>query len=259
MDLLGGGGLMGGGGGNPTSQSNGQTNQVGKVVLAGSAADGMQIRSSFVLQGGRVHQQICVENQSGAPLSGFAVQYNKNSFGLVPESPGALGSLLPASLAPGQSATALLPLLSNGPLSDSKGQVQMAVKNNVKVYYFADVCEITSFLSAEGRLDRGVFLEQWKGIQGEVKSEVGGLSGAQENVEGVCQRMEAASVFFIARRKLPDGADMVYFSVKTLNGAVMLAEVGFRPGSGSAVVCVKAPQPHYVPMFAEALAKLIRG
>lgn len=121
----------------------------------------------------------------------------------------------------------------------------------------------------------------------------------------VCPKLEACNVFFIARRKLPDGADMVYFSVKTLNNVSMLAEIGalplysattirlycyilyvstiflpcysistppprfalstppppvagFRPGSGTASVVVKAPAPQYVPLFVEALkAKLL--
>ena len=68
-----------------------------------------------------------------------------------------------------------------------------------------------------------------------------------------------ASVFFIARRKLPDGADMVYFSVKTMNNVVMLSEIGFRPGSGTASIAIKANQPQYVPLLSESLQKLLRA
>lgn len=113
-------------------------------------------------------------------------------------------------------------------------------------------------LSPDGRVERGAFLEQWKSIGQEHRAEVHGLSQPQANVDAVCPKLEAASVFFIARRKLPDGADMVYFSVKTLHGVYMLAELGFRPGTGAATIVIKAQQPQYVPLFAESLkAKLL--
>jgi hypothetical protein len=64
-----------------------------KVVMDAQRGEGMQVRSAFVSQGGRVYQQITIENRSPAPLSGFAIQYNKNSFGLNPETPGALAQV----------------------------------------------------------------------------------------------------------------------------------------------------------------------
>ena len=230
-----------------------------KVVLPADRADGMVVRSEFVAQNGKCFQSICIENNSAAPLSGFAIQYNKNSFGLVPESPQALGQVLPPQIPPGGSGAGMVPLATSGPASDSKGVVQMAIKNNVKVYYFQDACDATAVCGADGRLDRSIFLEQWRSIAQEHKAEVGGLSPAQENVDAVCPRFEAANVFFIARRKLPDGADLVYFSVKTLNGVSMLAEVGFRPGSGTAAISIKAQAPQYVPLLADAITKLLRA
>jgi hypothetical protein len=40
---------------------------------------------------------------------------------------------MPQQIAPGGSHTGMMPLVASGPLSDSKGLVQMAIKNNVKV------------------------------------------------------------------------------------------------------------------------------
>ena len=136
----------------------------------------------------------------------ISCRFNKNSFGAVPESPTALGAVLPPQIAPGQSATGLMPLAFTGAPSDSKGMVQMAIKNNVKVYYFQDALDVLLFLSADGRLDRPVFLEQWKGIPTEARTEVSGLTPQAESVEAVCPKMEATNVFFVARRKTPDGA-----------------------------------------------------
>ena len=163
----------------------------------------------FVKDGqGRLCQSYTVENNGGVPLSGFALQFNKNTFGLVPETPGKLGEVLPATLAPGQSATGLVPLLATGqPATDTPpGVIQVAIKNSVKVFYFQDSMDVLLFLAPDARLDKNVFLEQWKSLTTEHRADVQGL--ANENVEAICPKMEAANVFFIARRKLPDGAEI---------------------------------------------------
>merc|ERR1711967_140 len=172
-------------------------------------------------------------------MGGFAIQYNKNSFGAGPESPMALGF--------------------GGQLSDSKGVIQIAIKNNVKVFYFRDTLDVLLFLSPDGRIDRNVFLEQWKTNPNENRAEISGLSPAEENVDAICPKLEASNIFFVARRKLPDNADLVYVSVKTLNNIVMLAEIGYRPGTGTCSIAIKAQQPQYVPLLSESLQKLLRA
>ena len=113
------------------------------------------------------------------------------------------------------------------------------------------------FLAPDSRLDKNVFLEQWKSLTTEHRADVQGLQN--ENVEAICPKMEAANVFFIARRKLPDGADMVYFSCKTLNNVTMLAELGFRPGTGTCSISLKSAQGLYMPLLAESLQKILRS
>lgn len=217
----------------------------------------MQIRSAFVKQNGQLGMSITVENNTMGPLSGFAIQFNKNSFGLNSESPAALGACLPPQIPPGGNATGFMPLLTNGPLQDSKGLVQMAIKTNVKVFYFQDAADLLLFLVADGKLAQNDFLGVWKGTAQEHRIETSGIPLQNEQVETICPKLEAQSVFFVARRKLPD-SDMVYFSVKMANGIVMLAEVGFRPGSGQAAIVVKSAQPQYVPLFAASLEKVLK-
>jgi len=228
-----------------------------KVTLPADRGEGMQIRSQFTKQNGQLGLQMTIENNTMGPLSGFAIQFNKNSFGLQPENPASLGQCLPPQIAPGSNATGFLPLLTNGQLQDSKGVVQMAIKTNVKVFYFQDTCDVIHFLMADGKLDQKVFLEQWRSQIPQHQQEVTGVPPQSEQVETMCPKLEASMVFFIARRKLPE-ADMVYFSVKTANGIVMLAEVGFRPGTGSATITVKAQQPQYLPLFAASIEKLLK-
>ena len=56
-----------------------------------------------------------------------------------------------------------MPITTGGQLTDSKGLVQMAVKTNVKVFYFQDVADVTIFCGSDGRVDQQAFLAQWRG------------------------------------------------------------------------------------------------
>ena len=81
-----------------------------KVTLDATKGDGMQIRSAFVKKGGQLKMQITIENNTMGPLSGFAIQFNKNSFGLTPSRPlqwarASLSRLCPAPLAPARSTS----------------------------------------------------------------------------------------------------------------------------------------------------------
>ena len=81
-----------------------------------------------------------------------------------------------------------------------------------------------------------------------------------EIVETICPKLEAKNIFFVARRKLPDGADMVYVSCKSGPANItMLAEIGFRPGTGAASIVVKAAQPQYVPLLPPAIEKILKS
>lgn len=230
-----------------------------KVTLPADKGDGMQIRSAFVKKNGQVGLDITVENQTMGPLSGFAIQFNKNSFGLTAENPAALGQCLPPQIAPGASGSGFLPLVNNpGQLSDSKGAVQMAIKTNVKVSYLQDVADVVLFLTPDGKVPQQDFLAQWKGgAAHEHRIQATGIPPTSEVVEQVCPKFEASQVFFIARRKAE--LDFVYFSAKTFNNMVLLAEVGFQPGSGSATITVKSAQPQYVPLFAASIEKLLKA
>lgn len=127
-----------------------------------------------------------------------------------------------------------------------------------QVFYFQDVFDVLLFLLPDGRLERSVFLEQWKAIVAEHRVEVNGLSPSAENPDAVCRSFENRLVFFIARRKLPDGADIVYFSVKTTTAVAMLVEICFRPGTGACTLVIKAHQAQYVSLLSESLQKLLR-
>lgn len=94
-------------------------------------------------------------------MSGFAIQFNKNSFGIAPAAPLALGALQP-----GQSLEASLSLNTSGPIQrmEPLNNLQVAIKNNVDVFYYACSIPLQIIFSEDGQLDKRFFLTTWKDI-----------------------------------------------------------------------------------------------
>ena len=87
-------------------------------------------------------------------MNSFALQLNKNSFGLVPSE----GLQVPP-LAPGQSFETSLRLGSNGPVQKMEpiNSLQVAVKaDNLGIFYFACTVPIQALFVEDGSLDRSV-------------------------------------------------------------------------------------------------------
>ena len=67
-------------------------------------------------------------------MGGFAIQFNKNSFGLTPAAPLSVAGPIVA----GGSATAALAIATSGAVMKMEPllKVQMAMKNDIDVFYF---------------------------------------------------------------------------------------------------------------------------
>lgn len=239
MDML---GLGGGMGGPPPAASGPPQN----LLLPAEKGEGMTVRGRFVLSSsGTVGHEMTIQNGGQAPLSGFAIQYNKNSFGLNPENPGMLGQLMPPQLMPGQSHTLTLPLKITPQVQDSGVVVQMAVKNNVKVHYFQDSMNM-AFLSPDGKLDQQTFLTQFQSIPDSGESSVMLMTSQQflaNNFQLIKSKMEAAKIFMVAQKQ-GDNKAMLYASCKTMNNVVLLIELTLAP-NGQCKCAVKTQTPQY--------------
>ncbi|CAI2347497.1 unnamed protein product [Caenorhabditis sp. 36 PRJEB53466] len=84
-----------------------------ELWLDASRAMGMQVEGTFARRGGKIYMELTITNKAMQAISGFAVQFNRNSFGLVPaEQPN------PTPLLPNQSQSHTL-------LCDTSGPVQV--------------------------------------------------------------------------------------------------------------------------------------
>ncbi|KAK6016710.1 adaptin domain protein, partial [Ostertagia ostertagi] len=75
-----------------------------QLWLDAAKAKGLQLEGTFVRRAGNINMEMTLTNKAMQPLSGFAIQFNRNSFGLAPAEP----LRVPSPLMPSQSVNVTL-------------------------------------------------------------------------------------------------------------------------------------------------------
>lgn len=188
-------------------------------------------------------------------MTGFAIQLNKNSFGLTPSAPLNITSVLHSS----QSIDVSLQLVPSGPVQkmDPLNNLQVAVKNNIDIFYFACVVYANALFTEDGQLDKRVFLQTWKEIPSgnEVQYTLKDINGQADTL---AIQMAANNVFTIAKRNV-DGQDMLYQSLKLTNNIWVLLELKLSPGTMDATLSLKSRSVEVAKMIFFAYEAIIRG
>ncbi|CAG7787009.1 unnamed protein product [Allacma fusca] len=197
---------------------------------------GLEISGTFSRRNGQIYMDMTFTNKAMQPMSGFAIQFNKNSFGLIPGQP----LQVPTPLTPNQPCDVSLPMNTTGPVQKMEplNNLQVAVKNNVDVLYFACLIPMNVLFAEDGQMDKRVFLQTWKDIptQNEVQYSINNVSA---NSDAVVQKMQQNNVFTIAKRNV-EGQDMLYQSLKLTNNVWVLAEVKIPPSSNNCTLSIKS-------------------
>ncbi|KAA0193637.1 hypothetical protein HAZT_HAZT007170 [Hyalella azteca] len=217
------------------------------VWLPANRGKGLEILGTFSRRGGIVYMDMTLQNKAMQALSNFAIQLNKNSFGVAP----ANMTINVTSIAPGMSSDVSVQLNTNGPMQkmDPLTNLQVAIKNNVDVFYFAVVMGIHVFFCEDGAMDKRIFLSTWKDIpsQNEVQFNIENIN---MNADGISNKLQASNVFTIAKRNV-EGQDMLYQSIKLTNGIWVLTELKIQPGNTTVVV-----SPFYLISFSDKTLSL---
>ncbi|VDP09173.1 unnamed protein product [Heligmosomoides polygyrus] len=99
-----------------------------QLWLDAARAKGLQLEGTFVRRGGAIFMEMTLTNKAMQGLSGFAIQFNRNSFGLAPAEP----LRVPSPLMPGQTANVAL-------RCDTSGAVQkMDPLTNLQVLFLSN-------------------------------------------------------------------------------------------------------------------------
>ncbi|XP_063833007.1 AP-1 complex subunit beta-1 [Ostrinia nubilalis] len=222
--------------------------------LPADKGKGLEIWGSFGRQNGQPRMEMTFTNKAMQAMSGFAIQLNKNSFGVYP-----VGGLAVGALAAGASAEAALPLATTGPVQrmEPLNNLQVAIKNNVDVFYFACLIPAHILFTEDGQLDKRVFLTTWKEIPAanEVQHTLSNVIG---NADSIAQKMTLNNIFTIAKRNV-EGQDMLYQSLKLTNNIWVLLELKLQPGNPEATLSLKSRTVEVATCIFQAYEAIIKS
>lgn len=175
-----------------------------KELLSADRGKGLSIKGcltrgladSFVLD-------LVFFNASTAPMTDFAMQFNKNLFGLAPSTPLTVRS----PLAPSSEYQTQVPLrLGNNSEVKNGFLLQIAVKFSPGgvVYFAEDVSDhiSTVFDRKTGLLSKPKYLSTWKSVPdtSEVRGSVTFAPDALASVEWISKRLASSGIFTVAKR-----------------------------------------------------------
>eukprot|EP01028_Stygiella_incarcerata_P006880 TRINITY_DN27_c0_g1_i1.p1 TRINITY_DN27_c0_g1~~TRINITY_DN27_c0_g1_i1.p1 ORF type:complete len:903 (-),score=245.01 TRINITY_DN27_c0_g1_i1:190-2898(-) len=201
------------------------------VWLPGERGRGLEIRGAFV------HKAIEFEfrNTADVSLLGFAIQFNKNMYGVVPAQP----LRVPEPLMSGQRVSVTLPITALAPMvvpTAKTTDLQVAVKNNLGVQMFQCAFSPSCLLEKDGKVEGAEFIGLWGSLSDDFQA-IGPLSLAADTdadyIKAVCGEKNLA---FITERKI-EGKRALFFSGKTpIDGDVLLVQLSLCDKDGSRVI-----------------------
>nr|XP_020659628.1 AP-2 complex subunit beta isoform X1 [Pogona vitticeps]XP_020659629.1 AP-2 complex subunit beta isoform X1 [Pogona vitticeps]XP_020659630.1 AP-2 complex subunit beta isoform X1 [Pogona vitticeps] len=224
------------------------------VWLPAVKAKGLEISGTFSHRQSHIYMDMTFTNKALQHMSDFAIQFNKNSFGVIPSTPLAIHT----PLMPNQSIDVSLPLNTLGPVMKMEplNNLQVAVKNNIDVFYFSCLIPLNVLFVEDGKMERQVFLATWKDIPNENELQFQ-IKECHLNADTVSSKLQNNNVYTIAKRNV-EGQDMLYQSLKLTNGIWILAELRIQPGNPNYTLSLKCRAPevsHYVYQVYDAILK----
>lgn len=224
------------------------------VWLPAEKGKGLEVLGTFSRRGNTVSMDMTFTNKAMQAMSGFAIQLNKNSFGLAPAAPLQIGQLQPS-----QTIEASLILSTTGPIQrmEPLNNLQVAVKNNVDIFYFACLIHGHALFTEEGQLDKRVFLTTWKEIPAANEVQYN-LNGINATADGLAAKMQANHIYTIAKRNV-EGQDMLYQSLKLTNNIWVLLELKLQPGNPDATLSLKTRSVEVAAMIFASYDAIVRS
>ncbi|XP_059683864.1 AP-1 complex subunit beta-1 isoform X7 [Gavia stellata] len=225
------------------------------VWLPAMKAKGLEISGTFSRQLGSISMDLVLTNKALQVMSDFAIQFNRNSFGLAPAAP----LQVHAPLAPNQSVEISLPLNTVGSVMkmDPLNNLQVAVKNNIDVFYFSTLYPLHILFVEDGKMERQMFLATWKDIPNENEAQFQ-IKECSLNADAVSSKLQGSNIFTIAKRNV-EGQDMLYQSLKLTNGIWVLAELRIQPSNPSFTLSLKCRAPEVSQYVYQAYETILKN
>ncbi|CAK9016767.1 Beta-adaptin-like protein C (At-bC-Ad) (At-betaC-Ad) (AP complex subunit beta-C) (Adaptor protein complex AP subunit beta-C) (Beta-adaptin C) (Clathrin assembly protein complex beta large chain C) [Durusdinium trenchii] len=219
---------------------------------------GFAVSAAFVRQRGTANLLMTFSNQSSGPLSGFAIQVNKNSFGFAPKE-----ALVCPDILPGSSADVCVPMAagqlpSNTPPA-SPLLLQVAIKTSLDIFYFHVQFDLSTVLLEDAALSRDEFTPIWQRVgEGGQKVTMINLDRPLD-AETLKGRLQAENICYVAQRQLDDGSVLLYTSAQTVNNCSVLSEVTVSGASRQVKVAIRTEAAVLIPLYEAMLSKKLAG
>lgn len=223
-----------------------------QVWLAASKGKGLEISGAFTRRQGQPCMELTLTNRAMQPMGGFAIQFNKNSFGVSPSAP------MPNNPLPqNQSTEVSLMLNTSGPVQKMQpiNNLQVAVKNNIDVFYFSCLIPAHVLFVEQGKMERKRFLDTWKDIPSANEVQCN-ITTKGFNSEGIQNVLESNNMFTIAKRTV-EGQDMLYISLKFTNNIDVLCELKVVPGNPLVQLSIKTVAMDVVPIVQDIIKQIL--
>uniref|UniRef100_A0A2I3SKH9 AP complex subunit beta n=1 Tax=Pan troglodytes TaxID=9598 RepID=A0A2I3SKH9_PANTR len=197
------------------------------VWLPSVKAKGLEISGTFTHRQGHIYMEMNFTNK--------ALQHRMD-FGI--HTPLAIHT----PLMPNQSIDVSLPLNTLGPVMKMEplNNLQVAVKNNIDVFYFSCLSPLNVLFVEDGKMEHQVFLATWKNIPNENELQFQ-IKECHLNADAVSSELQN-NVYTIAKRNV-EGQDILYQSLKLTNGIWILAELRMQPGNPNYTLSRKCRAP----------------
>lgn len=217
------------------------------LISAESNKEAISVYGELQRSSGGIQMTLEFENKTGQPISQFAMQVNKNTFGLKQASP----ALVFNNVAPGSTGKASVQMAtSSSHVSGSTNgchRLQVAVKNSVSgVVMFFSVPVTAAIANTDERMPKEQFIPAWQTVPDATEINIQ-TPCTQQDVE---QHFGQIRMFVVAKRRHQAG-ELWYYSCSFPNG---LPSVLVQVQVSSAVnVTFKSTDPNLIPITQRAV------
>ncbi|KAJ1810704.1 AP-1 complex subunit beta-1, partial [Coemansia sp. RSA 2599] len=220
-----------------------------KVLLDAQQSQGLEILGTFARRNGQIQMEMSFSNKSGIPIGDFAIQFNKNTFGLMPGS-----SLNVGTLAPMGYGDVILPLTLGGPSMPMQPltNIQIAIKSTAGVFYFQTQYSLHILLDETGQCDQGTFLRMWKTVPENMQSSHTAHNLRFASMEDMRNKLNMNSVFTVAQRSVGN-ATHFYTSSKMFDGTLFYSEIKVANNFQAAIIVTKSSNTQLIPLYQKAI------
>ena len=213
-------------------------------MIDASQGNGLAVHFGLQLGSEPLIAKLVLFNRSAGPISDFAMQFNKNVYGLVPVCP--ISEVWSqGSIAPGQSATIEVPIRTREThFDENRLSLQVGIKCNVGLFPFFTDPKPSEALAAPGAMEARDFATQWKAMDASCESAFPMPPAAARRANsGSLEDFAAILVhhrFLVVAQRVVNNKKAFYGCFKTHNGVTVLYEL--LASQESSTVTLKSPR-----------------